>query len=169
MENRSEMLLSLAKTTFPKRLLEKTLENCPRTVPRLPGEASWGPIGALLGALGVLLERFWTFLGETLAAQNGKSCLKAGSEGGFFEFQSAILLSAREFDPPGVDFGPPRAALDGFYALFCLTFGVQRRVLSLPKVCPKFVQRWSDDGQPSVDQRGHSPVCLQGGGLHAAV
>ena len=122
-----------------------------------------------MGALGVLLERFLTFLGETLAAQNGKSWLKAGSEGGFFEIQSAILLSAREFDPPGVDFGPPRAARDGFYALFCLTFGVQRRVLSLPKVCPKFVQRWSDDGQPSVDQRGHPPVGLQGGGLRAAV
>ena len=111
-ENRAENVLSLAKTTFPKRLLEKTLEHCPRTVPRLPGEASWDPIGALLGALGVLLERFWTFLGETLAAQNGKSWLKAGSEGGFFEIQSAILLSAREFHPPGGDFGLPRAARD---------------------------------------------------------
>ena len=40
---------------------------------------------------------------------------------------------------------------------------------SLSKVCPKFVQRWSDDGQPSVDQRGHPPVDLQGGGLLAAV
>ena len=152
-ENRAENVLSLAKTTFPKRLLEKTLENCPRTVPRLPGEASWGPIGALLGALGVLLERFWTFLGETLAAQNGKSWLKAGSESGFFEIQSAILLSAREFDPPGVDFGPPRAARDGFYALFCLTFGVQRRVLSLPKVCPKFVQNLFNVGLTMANHR----------------
>ena len=40
---------------------------------------------------------------------------------------------------------------------------------SLSKVCPKFAQRWSDDGQPSVDQRGHPTVGLQGGGLRAAV
>ena len=106
-----------------------------------------------MGALGVLLERFWTFLEETLAAQNGKSCLKAGSEGGFFEIQSAILLSAREFEPPGVDFGPPRAARDGFYALFCLTFGVQRRVLSLPKVCPKFVQNLFNVGLTMANHR----------------
>ena len=66
---------------LPRKTAEKTLKNYPRTVPGLPWEAFWGDIGALLRALGGLLERSWTLLGHTLDAQNRKSWLKAGSEG----------------------------------------------------------------------------------------
>ncbi len=80
-ENRAENVHSLAKSTFPERLQKKTLKNYPHTVPGLPWEAFGVTIGALLGALGGLLERSWTLLGHTLDAQNRKSWLKAGSEG----------------------------------------------------------------------------------------
>ena len=147
MENRSENLLSLAKSTFPERLQQKKHKNCPRAVPGLPWETSGGAIGALLGALVVLLERSWTFLGETLDGQTDKKIVKTSSESGFLGIQSTTLLSAPDFDPPGVDFGPPEGrpgwiwhpVLPDFWTSNACT----KFVKSLSKVCPKFVQSLS--------------------------